>query len=143
MKTDAIRHFFDYRSAENRNLWDQYIMPITQNQYTQSGGYSQRSMCNYVAHVMNVDNSLFREIRGDEIPNKLPVHFHKREKLRGHRENFEIKKLTFLSEITDDALLDSPLDGEDKDLSMVQVLLQNGESRKGSLFPNCENFADY
>jgi hypothetical protein len=43
MNANAFRHFYDYHFAENRKLWEEYIVPLTEEQFTQPVSYSHGS----------------------------------------------------------------------------------------------------
>ena len=124
MNTDSFRHFYEYHFAENRNLWDQYILSLSQEQFTQSVDYSLGSVRNHIVHLMSVDNTWFCGLRREEIPDMLePVHFHNREKIREHWDIVEQNMRDYLASLEDDVLNEKPLDGDDKDLTVWQVLL--------------------
>jgi uncharacterized damage-inducible protein DinB len=55
MNAAAFRHFYDYHFTENRKIWDRYIMPLTQEQFTQAAGYSHGSVSDQIVHLMSVD----------------------------------------------------------------------------------------
>lgn len=66
----------------------------------------------------------FAALRGVEIPNSLnPVHFHDRNIIRARWDNIEQTMRDYLASLRDDMLFEKPLDGEDKDLILWQVLL--------------------
>ena len=44
MMADIFRHVFNYRFSENRNMWDAYITPLSDEQFTQDVGYSHGSV---------------------------------------------------------------------------------------------------
>ena len=64
MNADAFRHFYEYHFSENRNTWDTYILPLSQDQFTQPVDYSHGSVRNQVVHIMSVDNTWFSGLRG-------------------------------------------------------------------------------
>jgi hypothetical protein len=35
VNADAFRHFYDYHLNENRKIWSEYVLPLTQAQFTQ------------------------------------------------------------------------------------------------------------
>ncbi len=124
MNADSFRHFYEYHFAENRNLWDQYILSLTQEQFTQPVDYSLGSVRNHIVHLMSVDDTWFCGLRGEEIPDMLePVHFHNREKIREHWDMVEHNMREYLTLLDNEVLNEKPLDGEDKDLTVWQVLL--------------------
>jgi uncharacterized damage-inducible protein DinB len=55
MNVDVFRHFYDYHFSENRSLWDNYVMTLSQEQFTQPIAYLMGSVRNQVVHMMNVD----------------------------------------------------------------------------------------
>jgi uncharacterized damage-inducible protein DinB len=125
MNADAIRHFYGYHFAENRNIWESYIVPLTDEQFTRSEGYSHGSVRNQIVHLMSVDDTWFSGLRGDEIPQHLdPAEFTDRAGIRAHWDAVEEKMRAYLADLTDEKLLENPFpDGEDENLILWQVLL--------------------
>ncbi|NWG15167.1 MAG: DinB family protein [Chloroflexi bacterium] len=125
MNADAFRHFYNYHFAENRKIWDTYIMPLSQEQFIQRVGYSVGSVRNQVVHLMSVDDTWFSGLRGVEIPPSLnPVHFHDRQIIRAYWDKVEQRMRDYLAALRDDMLAGKPFaEGEDKDLILWQVLL--------------------
>ena len=125
MNADAFRHFFNYHFAENRALWDGYILTLNDEQFTQDIHYSHGSVKNHLVHLMSVDDTWFRGLQGKEIPEPLdPADFPDRESIRKHWDQVEAAMRAYLAGLGDEALSDKPLEGEDKDLVAWQVLLQ-------------------
>jgi uncharacterized damage-inducible protein DinB len=125
MNADAFRHFYDYHFSENRNLWDTYIMPLTHEHFVQHIDYSMGSVRNQIVHLMSVDDTWFRGLRGVEIPEALnPVDFENREKIRSYWDSVEQKMRDYLARLRDDMLFTKPFaEGEDENLILWQVLL--------------------
>jgi uncharacterized damage-inducible protein DinB len=125
MNADAFRHFYDYHFTENRKIWDIYIMPLSQEQFTQDVDYSHGSVRNQIVHLMSVDDTWFSGLRGVEIPEPLnPAHFEDRQIIRTHWDNVEQTMRDYLANLRDEMLFEKPFaDGEDKDLILWQVLL--------------------
>jgi uncharacterized damage-inducible protein DinB len=126
MNADAIRHLYNYHFAENRATWDRYIMPLTQEQFTQPSSYSVGSVRNQIVHLMSVDDIWFSGIRGLDIPEWLdPERFNERSVIRAHWDTLEQTMRDYLATLTDEMLLEKPFaEGEDKDLILWQVLMQ-------------------
>jgi len=125
MNANAFRHFYDYHFAENRKIWNEYVMPLSQEQFTQETNYSRGSVRDQLVHLMSVDDTWFSGLRGVEIPEPLnPANFDDREILRAHWDNVEQNMRDYLAKLWDDMLFEKPFaDGEDKDLVLWQVLL--------------------
>lgn len=125
MNANAFRHFYDYHFTENRKIWDRYITQLSDAQFTQQVNYSHGSVRDQVVHLMSVDDAWFSGLRGIDIPEPLhPEHFPNLESIRAHWDNIEQSMRDYLAELQDDMLFDKPLEGEDKDLILWQVLLQ-------------------
>jgi uncharacterized damage-inducible protein DinB len=126
MNADAFRHFFNYHFSENRNIWDAYITPLSDEQFTQNESYSHGSVRNQIVHLMSVDDTWFSGLRGVEIPDSLdPAAFGDRNSIRVHWDGVEQRMRDYLEELKDDMLFEKPFaEGEDKDLITWQVLLQ-------------------
>jgi uncharacterized damage-inducible protein DinB len=125
MNANAFRHFYDYHFIENRKIWDEYVMPLSQEQFTQETNYSRGSVRDQLVHLMSVDDTWFSGLRCVEIPEPLnPANFDDRVILRAHWDNVEQNMRDYLAKLRDDMLFEKPFaDGEDKDLVLWQVLL--------------------
>ena len=125
MNADAFRHFFGYHFSENRNLREATIASLSDEQFTREVDYSHGSVRNQLVHLMSVDDTWFKGLQGKEIPEPLnPTDFRDRESLRTHWDKVEQNMHTYLAGLTDDNLSEKPLEGEDKELVVWQVLLQ-------------------
>ncbi len=126
MNANAFRHFYGYRFAENRKIWNDYITPLSHEQFTQDVHYSHGSVRDQLVHLMSVDDTWFGGLRGVEIPEPLnPANFDDRKILRAHWDNVEQNMRDYLAKLRDDMLFEKPFaDGEDKDLILWQALLQ-------------------
>jgi uncharacterized damage-inducible protein DinB len=125
MNADAFRHFYEYHFTENRNIWDQYVTPLSQELFTQEVGYSHGSVRNQIVHLMSVDDTWFSPLRGAELPETLdPAQFEDRQTIRAHWDRVERQMRDYLAGLRDDMLFTRPFaEGEDKDLILWQVLL--------------------
>lgn len=125
MNADAFRHFYDYHFSENRILWDRYVLPLSQEQFTQPLDYSVGSVRNQIVHLMNVDNTWFRPLRGLDLPEWLkPEDFDDRAVIRAHWDTLEQEMKDYLANLRDETLLEKPFpEGEDENLIVWQVLL--------------------
>ncbi len=122
MNADDFRYFYNYHFAQNREIWDRYIIPLSQESFTQPVAYSMGSVRNQMVHLMNVDNAWFSDLRGVEITNydSAPDD---RILIRAHWDKVEQMMRDYLAQLKDDMLHKKPLQGEDKDLMLWQVLL--------------------
>jgi uncharacterized damage-inducible protein DinB len=125
MNADAFRHFYNYHFAENRNLWDTYIMPLPQEQFVQPLEYSIGSVRNQIVHLMSVDNVWFIDLRAEENTGYFnPDDFDDRAAIRNQWDNVEQKMRDYLAQLRDAMLFDKPFPpGEDENLILWQVLL--------------------
>ncbi len=125
MNAAAFRHFYDYHFAENRATWDKYIMPLTDEQFTQEVAYSRSSLRNQCVHLMNVDETWFYGLRGIESPEWLePAAYGDRAAIRAHWDGVEQMMRDYLAGLTDEMLSEKPfIVDDDKDLIAWQVLL--------------------
>ncbi|MCA0457497.1 MAG: DinB family protein [Chloroflexi bacterium] len=125
MHLDAINHLYDYHFAENRLTWEKYILPLTQEQFTQPVTYSVGSIRNQIVHLMNVDDIWFSALRGLAIPDWLEFEaFADRATIRAYWDNIEKTMRDYLATLNEETLVSKPLEGEDKDLRVWQVLHQ-------------------
>jgi|GEM_PF-3570124 hypothetical protein len=59
MNGDAFRYLYDYHFTQNHKIWDMYVTPLLNEQFTQSVDYSQRSIRDRILHLMNIDEIWF------------------------------------------------------------------------------------
>jgi uncharacterized damage-inducible protein DinB len=124
MNANSFRKFYDYHFAENRKLWDRYIAQLSEEQFTQHKTYSHGSVRDQIIHLMSVDDAWFSDLRGVEISESTnPADLQDREDIRAYWDRVEQNMRSYLAELRDDMLFDQPLEGEDKDLILWQVLL--------------------
>lgn len=127
MNANAFRHFYAYHFAENRKIWDNYITPLSYEQFTQNFSYSLGSVRDQIVHIINVDYGWFSELQGVEPNEELPTNttVDDRELIRAHWDNVEQQMRNYLAALGDDMLLEKPIKEpeEDKDLITWQVLL--------------------
>lgn len=123
MDANAFRHFYNYHFAENQTTWDKYVTLLSPEQFTTTID-DHWSVRDHIVHIVSVDDTWFSGLRGDEIPEPLdPAAFPDFESIRACWDDVERKMRDYLAALRDDMLLDKPLDGEDKDLVVWQVLL--------------------
>jgi uncharacterized damage-inducible protein DinB len=126
MDANVFRHFYGYHFAENRNLWDSYITPLTYEQFTQDVAYSHGSVRSQIVHLMSVDDTWFSALRGAANPEAFnPADFDDRAVIRAHWDSVEQAMRAYLAKLRVEMLFEKPFaEGEDKDLILWQVLLQ-------------------
>jgi uncharacterized damage-inducible protein DinB len=124
MNANAFRHFYEYHFAENRKIWDSYVTQLSDEQFTRDVAYSHGSVRDQIVHIISADDTWFSGLRGVAIPEPLnPADFRDRASIRAHWDDVEQTMRDYLAELRDDMLFDKPLEGEDKDLILWQVLL--------------------
>jgi uncharacterized damage-inducible protein DinB len=124
MNADAFRHFYNYHFAENRQMWETYVSRLSQEQFTEPASYSHGSVRDQIVHLISVDDTWFCGLRGADIPEPLaPADFGDRDRLRAEWDRVEEGMRAYLDGLTDEMLLNTPLEGEDENLIVWQVLL--------------------
>jgi uncharacterized damage-inducible protein DinB len=124
MDADAFRHFYEYHFAENRNIWDSYVTRLTHEQFTSLTDYSHGSVRDQIVHIISVDDTWFSGLRGEEIPEPLrSADLSRRASIREHWDSVEHCMRLYLGGLQAEMLSPRPLHGEDRDLTVWQVLL--------------------
>jgi uncharacterized damage-inducible protein DinB len=125
MNADAFRQFFDYHFAENRKIWDRYVVLLSDEQFKQTAGYSHGSVRDQIVHLMSADDYWFSGLRGVVRPEPLnPGDFEDRKILRARWDSIEQSMSDYLANLQDEMLFKVPFtDGEDEDLPLWQALL--------------------
>lgn len=124
MNADAIRHFYEYHFAENRKIWNQCVMALSDEVFLEPVAYSIGSIRNHVVHMMSVDGAWFSGLRGDDHKHLNPEEFVEREVIRAYWDGVEEGMRAYLATLTDEMLMTRPFPGgEDEKMILWQVLL--------------------
>ncbi|XSG77533.1 DinB family protein [Herpetosiphon llansteffanensis] len=144
MNVAAFRHFYTYHFAENRQLLEQYVAQLSVEQYVQAIPYSLGSVRNQLVHLMSVDETWFSGLRGVDFPEPLdPNAFPDLAALRNYWAGVESMMRDYLANLHDADLQTKPLDGEDENLIVWQVLLQvvnHGTDHRAQVLRMCHDF---
>ncbi len=126
MNADAIRNLYDYHFTINRKIWDQCIVNLPEEQFTQTIHYSVGSARNQVVHMMNIDDRWFSGLRGEAVPAFIdPTQFPKREVIRAQWDAVEVRMREYLSTLTDDQLTTLPFYEPDQDMTQLWQILMH------------------
>lgn len=124
MNADAFRHFYNYHFSENRKIWNAFVMSLSQEQFTQPLQYSIGSVRDQIVHLVNVDNAWFSDLQHRQSPEwPVPADLADRTLIRSHWDEVEQMMRDYLANLRDDMLFEKPLQGEDENLVMWQVLI--------------------
>jgi uncharacterized damage-inducible protein DinB len=126
MNADAFRHFYNYHFAENRKIWDNYVMSLSHEQFTQNVAYSLGSVRDQIVHLINAEDMWFSELQGLEPSEPLPAaDFDDRNLIRAHWDRVEQRIRGYLAALRDEMLFDRPIEEPDEDRVLIvwQVLL--------------------
>jgi uncharacterized damage-inducible protein DinB len=125
MNADAFRQLYDYHLSENRRLWDSYIIPLSQDHFTQPAAYSVGSVRNHIVHLIEVDDIWFSELKGLTAP-AIPLMDDSDDRviIRQQWDAVEQMMREYLASLHDEMLFAKPIIlEEDRDLTVWQVLL--------------------
>ncbi|MFM2031793.1 MAG: hypothetical protein RLZZ297_558 [Chloroflexota bacterium] len=125
MSVAIFRHLYGYHFAENRALWDNHILQLSHAAFSQPSRYAHGSIQKQILHLIEVEEVWFCGLRGVDFPDPLePAHYSDYTTLRAYWDAVEAHTTTYLDTITEAKLHSQPLEGEDKELRVWQVLLQ-------------------
>lgn len=124
MNAEAFRHFYAYHFAENRKLWNAFVVPLTDEQFMRPLDYSIGSVRNQIVHLISVDDAWFSDLRGLAVPeHRDPNTLSDRGEIRAYWDNVEQGMREYLAGLSDGVLAEKPLSGEDGELTLWQILL--------------------
>ncbi len=125
MNADAFRQFYEYHFTENRKIWDSYVTPLSDQQFTQSADYSHGSVRDQILHLMSADDYWFSGLRVIPRPEPLgSADFADRKAIRARGDSIEQSMRAYLATLQDKMLFEKPFtDGEDPDVLLWQALL--------------------
>lgn len=124
MDANAFRHFYEYHFDINRKIWESNVTQLSNEQFTQESSYSHGSVRDQILHLISVDDAWFSDLSGSAFADEPdPVDNPDYETIRAYWDEVEEKMRHYLAALDDDKLSTKPLQGEDKDLLLWQVLL--------------------
>lgn len=111
MRVDTVHVLYDYHFGLNRQVWDQSIMALTDDDFTKELPYSLGSIRNHCVHVIGVDERwftrIYNELGGEPrpLPARLNVEdFPTRERVRAEWDRVERFMHEVLGLLTDELL---------------------------------------
>lgn len=104
MDADMIRELYDYHMALNRRIWNECVMQLTDDQFTEQVNYSHGSIRSQMVHMMSVDRRWFAGLEGEEIGHLYPDDFPDRVAVRASWDEIETGMSRYLATLTADML---------------------------------------
>jgi len=125
MNANRFRHLYEYHFALNRKLWDECIVPLTDEQFTRKVEYSVGSVRNQVVHMLNIEDRWFSGLRGEPVPDFARFEeYVERTPIRKKWDGVESRMQAYLKDLQDDELDSQPFMASDKDpTALWQILL--------------------
>jgi uncharacterized damage-inducible protein DinB len=105
MHAKDIQILYGYHFEANRKLWNDCIMPLSDEQFVQPLDYSIGSIRNQMVHLMDVEGGWFKGLRieSDSPPTFLnPEDWQTRVQIRTHWDIVEQTIQTYIDNLTDD-----------------------------------------
>ena len=110
MHAAALRHFYAYHFAENRTLWDTYVVQLSYEQFIQPANYAHGSVRNQIVHLISVDDVWFSELRGGEpLEPPPPTESDDRDVIRAYWDAVEARMRDYLATLHNEALFTTAL----------------------------------
>jgi uncharacterized damage-inducible protein DinB len=135
MNADGFRHLYEYHFTINRKIWDEAIVPLTDEQFLRTSEYSMGSIRNQVVHMMNIDDRWFSGLRGEALPDFLdPKPFVDRQAIRQQWDGVEEKMRGFLATMRDEQLLQTCLPDDPTPLwQVLQHVANHGTDHRAQV----------
>jgi uncharacterized damage-inducible protein DinB len=125
MNADDFRHFYEYHFTINHKIWNECVVPLTDEQFSRRSQYSIGSVRNQVVHMLSIDDRWFSGLRGETVPDFLSAeHYTQRPLIREKWDSVENKMRDYLQTMRDEDLQNQPFLKPDGDTTRLwQVLL--------------------
>lgn len=126
MNADAFRYLYEYHFTENRRMWEDCVLLLSNEQFTQKVNYSRGSVRDHVLHLVDVEEAWFSELRGTQPSEPhIAADTDDRSDLRTRWDRVEQEMRAYLAQLRDEMLFAKPITepDDDKDLIAWQVLL--------------------
>ena len=125
MNADMFRNLYQYHFDLNRKIWDECIVPLTDEAFTRKVDYSVGSVRNQVTHLLNIDDRWFSGLRGEPVPDFINSEAYvDRVTIREKWDGIEARMQDYLKDLCDDDLMTQPFMAQDKDpTALWQILL--------------------
>ncbi len=105
---DIIQKLVGYHVASNRRLWGHLMVHLTDEQFTQSLGYSHGSIRNQVVHLAATDRYWLHDIQSKPVTGLDPQDYPTRESFNTTWEGIETALLEYVNSLADNDLDEVP-----------------------------------
>lgn len=146
MDSKTFQHLYDYHFTQNRQLWDEYVSRLSDEQFNAQSSYSKGSVREQLLHLMDADDAWFSGLRDDAGPTtEFAGQFHERGEIRRQWDQVESRMREFLAGLADDQLATRPFPDHEEDSSLLlwQVLLHvvnHGTDHRAQLLRQLNDF---
>ena len=125
MNAYMFRNLYQYHFDLNRKIWDECIVPLTDEQFTRKVDYSVGSVRNQVTHLLNIDDRWFSGLRGEPVPDFInSADYVDRTVIREKWDAIIGYMQAYLKDLHDEDLTTQPFLASDKDpTALWQILL--------------------
>lgn len=123
MNADGFRDLFNYHFTINRKIWDECVVPLTQEQFLQAMPYSVGSVRNQIVHMMDIDHIWLQDIQGAPFNGYVdPEQYRDRAQLRAEWDRIEERMRAYLDALQDQDLVQTiEIENESGDTSAFIV----------------------
>lgn len=106
MNVEYFRRLYDYNYAAHRRLWQECILPLSDEQFARDLGYSLGSVRGQVVHVMGAEWLWLSRLQG-ESPTALPgpEDYPTRDAIRARWDEIEALIRRYMSALRDEDML--------------------------------------
>lgn len=102
MTAEIVRAIFEYQIAEDRRLWDEAIMPLSEESFRRDTGYSWGSLQRECVHVVNVMQHSCDRVRGVKVVSAaVTVDDPTREQVRAVWDQVEAQWARYMDQLDD------------------------------------------
>src|SRR5258707_15472385 len=109
MNADMFRNLYQYHFDLNRKIWDECIVPLTDEAFTRKVDYSVGSVRNQVTHLLNIDDRWFSGLRREPVPDFIDSEaYSDRAIIRQKWDGIEARMQNYLKDLRDDDLMTQP-----------------------------------
>ncbi|MCY3796278.1 MAG: DinB family protein [Chloroflexi bacterium] len=103
MTADIVRAIFEYQIAEDRRLWAEAIMPLSEESFRHDTGYSWGSLQRECVHVVNVMQHSLDRVRGIKVMTAaLTIEDPPREQVRAAWDRVEAHWTRYIDQLDDE-----------------------------------------
>ena len=134
MNVNHFRNLIDYHLTLNRQMWDNAVVSLTDEEFKRELAYSIGSIRNQVVHMLNIDERWFCGLRNEEIPGfEFAKQYTDHDSVRTKWDAVETMMRDTMQNLTDEQLYEEAIDDKFLNWQLLFHVVNHGTDHRAQV----------